>query len=42
MKEGNFISILKATTAEDSEIFAKTYPEIRTDIRGRETGSAVS
>jgi hypothetical protein len=40
--EGNVNSALKATTADGSEIFAETYPEITTDLRGSETDSTVN
>jgi len=40
--ERNVSSTLKATTADSSEIFAETYPEITTDLRGSETDSAVN
>lgn len=42
LNEGNSCSILKASTAEGSEIFAEMYPEIRTDLRGSETDSTVN
>jgi hypothetical protein len=42
LNEENVYSILKATTAEGSEIFVETYPEITTDLRGSETDSTVN
>jgi len=42
LNEGKACSIVKTTTAEGSEIFAETYPEIMTDLRGSETDSTVN